>query len=151
LPFAEVKDKVREHLIATQSAELAKKDGLAKLAAWKANPASANLPAAIVVSRLEMQKQPPVVVEAALRTDPSALPGWTGVDLAGAGYAVVKVNKVVPRELPPPAEAQQERQQYAQALASAENLAYYNLLKERFKVQILVAKPAAPDVSSITQ
>ncbi len=39
----------------------------------------------------------------------------------------------------------------AQALASAENLAYYNLLKERFKVQILVAKPAAPDVSSITQ
>ncbi len=151
LPFAEVKEKVREHLIATQSAELAKKEGMAKLAAWKANPASANLPAAIVVSRLEMQKQPPVVVEAALRTDPSALPGWTGVDLAGAGYAVVKVNKVVPRELPPPAQAQQERQQYAQALASAENLAYYNLLKDRFKVQILVAKPAAPDVSGITQ
>ena len=33
-------------------------------------------------------------------------------------------------------------QQYAQAWATAENLAYYNLLKERYKAQITVAKPS---------
>ena len=70
---------------------------------------------------------------------------FAGVDLGEQGYAVVKVNKVLPREAPPPAEAKQERQQYAQRLGGAENLAYYNLLKDRFKVQILVPKPTGLD------
>ena len=118
------------------------KEGTDKLAAWKANPGTATLPSAIVVSRQEMQKQPPAVVEAALRADPAALPAWVGVDLGDQGYSVVKVNKVLPREAPPPDVAKQERQQYAQAWASAENLAYYNVLKERFKVQMKVPKPA---------
>ncbi|HWI80386.1 MAG TPA: peptidyl-prolyl cis-trans isomerase, partial [Ramlibacter sp.] len=129
-------------LVAARSAELARQDGMAKLAAWKAAPASAALPASIVVSRLDAKKQPMPVVEAALRADPAALPGWTGVDLAGDGYAVVKVNKVLARETPPPQVAQQERQQYAQAWGTAENLAYYTMLKDRFKAQILVPRPA---------
>jgi len=141
LPFAEVKDKVRERVVAARAAELAKKEGMEKLAAWKATPASANLPAAITVSRQETQKQPSPVIEAALRADPSALPAFTGVDLGEQGYAVVKVNKVLPREMPPEAQAKQEQGQYAQAWGSAEALAYYNLLKERLKVEILAPKP----------
>ena len=43
LPLAEVKDKVRQGLVAQRAAELAKKEGAEKLAAWKANPASAAL------------------------------------------------------------------------------------------------------------
>ncbi len=151
LPFAEVKDKVRERIVATRSAELARKDGMEKLAAWKANPGSANLAAGILVSRQEAQKQPAAVVEAALRADPATLPAWVGVDLGDQGYAVVKVNKVLPRETPPPEVAKQERQQYAQAWATAENLAYYNLLKDRFKVQIKVAKPSGFDEPVLSQ
>ncbi len=142
LPFAEVKDRVRERLVAVRSAELARKDGMGKLAAWKAAPASANLPPPVVLSRVETRNQPVPVVEAALRADPSALPGWAGVDLGNEGYVVVKVNKVVPRPAPAPQMAQQERQEYAQAWATAENLAYYNMLKDRFKAQILVSRPA---------
>ncbi len=145
LPFAEVKDRVRERIVGARSAELARKDGTEKLAAWKANPGSAKLASAIVVSRQEAQQQPTAVIEAALRADPSSLPAWTGVDLGEQGYAVVKVNKVLPREAPPPATAKQELQQYTQAWATAENLAYYNLLKERFKVQIQVARPSGLD------
>jgi peptidyl-prolyl cis-trans isomerase D len=143
LPLAEVKDRVRERVVATRAAELAKKDGMEKLAAWKANPAAASLPAAITVSRQETQKQPGAVVEAALRADPSALPAFAGVDLGGEGYAVVKVNKVLARETPADDVAKQDRAQYAQAWGSAENIAYYNLLKERLKVEILAPKPAA--------
>jgi peptidyl-prolyl cis-trans isomerase D len=141
LPFAEVKDKVRERVVAARAAELAKKEGMDKLASWKANPASANLPAAVTVSRQETQKLPSPVIEAALRADPSALPAFTGVDLGEQGYAVVKVNKVLPRETPAEAQAKQEQGQYAQAWGSAETLAYYNLLKDRLKVEILVPKP----------
>ncbi len=142
LPFAEVKDRVRERVVAAKAAELAKKDGAEKLAAWKATPASAQLPAAIVVSRQEGPQQPAPVIEAALRADPAALPAWAGVDLGDQGYAVVKVSKVVPREAPTPDIAKQEQAQYGQWWASAEMQSYYNLLKERFKVQMKVPKPA---------
>jgi peptidyl-prolyl cis-trans isomerase D len=145
LPFNDVKEQVRERVVAARSAELAKKDGLEKLAAWKANPASASLPAAVAVSRQETQKNPAAVVEAALRADTAALPVWTGVDLGEQGYAVVKINKIVPRPEPAAEVAKQEIQQYAQWWASAENLAYYEMLKERFKAQIKVPKPTGTE------
>ncbi len=143
LPLAEVKDRVRDRFLATRGAELARQEGIAKLAAWKANPAGAELLAATTVSREEAQKQPPGVVEAALRADPATLPAFVGVDLGAQGYAIVKVTKVVPREPATPERAKQELQQYAGAWGAAENMAYYNMLKDRFKTQIKVPKPAA--------
>ncbi len=142
LPLVEVKDKVRERLVATRGAEMARKEGTEKLAAWKAAPASAAMPSAIVITREDSQKYPSMLIEAAMRADTTALPAFVGVDLGPQGYAVVKVNKAMPRDPPVPELAAQERQQYTQWWSTAESLAYYNLLKERFKTQILVAKPA---------
>jgi peptidyl-prolyl cis-trans isomerase D len=148
LPFAEVKDRVRERVVAARAAELAKKDGMEKLAAWKANPAGANLPPAIGVSRQETQQQPQPVIEAALRADPSALPAFAGVDLGEQGYAVVKVNKVLPRQAVAAEAVKLQSRQYAQWWATAENLAYYNFLKERYKAKISVPKPSAAEEKS---
>ncbi len=142
LPFADVKDNVRQQLMAKRTAELAKKEGEARLAAWKADPAKATLPAAVVLSRENTQQQSSQVVDAVLRADPAALPAWTGVDLGTQGYAVVKVNKLMPRDTVKEELLKQGREQYAQAWATAENAAYYNLLKERFKVKINVALPS---------
>jgi peptidyl-prolyl cis-trans isomerase D len=141
-PFAEVKDIVRQRWLAQRGAEAASKEGVAKLAAWKATPASAALSEPLLVSREQTQKLPAQIVDAALRADASALPAFAGVDLGAQGYAIVKVGKVVPRDAPLEANAKQERDQYTQWWTSAENLAYYNGLKERFKAEILVARPA---------
>jgi peptidyl-prolyl cis-trans isomerase D len=140
-PFEEVKAQVRERVVAAKAAELARKEGEAKLAAWKANPAAAEFPAPIIVSRQEAAKQPRQVVEAALRAEPAKLPALVGVDLGPEGYAIVKVNKMLPRDTPAPQQAQQEVQQYTQAWARTETLAYYNLLKDRYKAEILVPRP----------
>jgi peptidyl-prolyl cis-trans isomerase D len=140
-PFDEVKDAVREQVVAAKANELAKKEGAAKLAAWKAAPASAEMPAAVQVSRVDTGKLAPEVVEAALRADPAALPALNGVDLGKAGYAVVKVNKILPRETPQAELLKQEASQYARWWSQAEAAAYYNLLKDRFKAEILVPKP----------
>lgn len=141
-PFTEVKGIVRQRWLAQRGAEDARKDGVAKLSAWKAAPAAAVLPAPVQVSREQMQELPAAVIDAAMRTDASALPAFTGVDLGTQGYAIVKVGRVVPRAQPLEAAAVQEQRQYAQWWTSAESLAYYNGLKARFKAQILVAKPA---------
>ena len=140
-PLIEVKEIVRQRWLAVRSAEEARKDGSAKLAAWTANPALAVLPESLVVSRDQTQKQPTQLVDAALRVDTSKLPAFSGVDLGSAGYVIIKVNKVILREPSPEATLKQERNQVAQWWTSAENLAYYNILKERFKTTILIPKP----------
>jgi peptidyl-prolyl cis-trans isomerase D len=141
LPLPEVRANVRERLIAVRSAELAKKEGIEKLASWKGNAASANLPNALVISRDQDQKIPGAVRDAAMRADASTLPAWAGVDLGTQGYAVVRVNKVLERVAPAADVAAQERVQYSQWLAKAEALAYFQVLKEKYKAQILVPKP----------
>ena len=140
-PFEEVKAQVRERVVAAKAAELARKDGEAKLAAWKAAPATAVLLPAMPLSRQDAARQPPQVIDAALRADPTKLPELAGVDLGDQGYAIVKVNKVLPRERPSAEQARQELQQYNRAWATAEATAYYELLKDRFDVRIEVPKP----------
>jgi len=143
LPLAEVKDRVRASLQQQRGAEMARKEGAEKLAAWKAAPATATLPAPVVVSRDQTQQLPAPVVSATLSADTSAMPAFVGVDLGSQGYAIVKVVKVVPRPEQAPASAQQDKMQYTQWWTAAESLAYYNILKERFKADIKVARPVA--------
>lgn len=142
LPLAEVRTFVRERLVNSRSAELAQKAGVDKLAAWKGEAAAANLPAAVTVSRDQGQTIAGPLLDAVLHADASSLPAWVGVDLGTQGYAVVRVNKVLPRAAVAQATAKQEREQYAQWIASAESQAYYQLLKERFNVQMKVQRPA---------
>ncbi len=141
LPLAEVLAQVREKVIATGAAELARKDGQARLAAWKASPAQLT-EKAIVVSRDQAQGLAPKVLDAALRADPTALPIQVGVDLGADGYAVINVKRIVSRAAPDDAAGKQAQDQVAQLWASAESQAYYEILKERFKVRINVPRPA---------
>jgi peptidyl-prolyl cis-trans isomerase D len=150
LPFSEVKDRVRERLLAVQGADLAKKDGAEKLLAWQAAPGSANLPEAVAISRDQAQKVPAQVVEVALRADTSKLPVFVGVDLGTQGYAVVKVNKTLAREAKADSIAQ-DRQQYTKWWTNAEAAAYYNVLKERYKAEIKVAKPTLKKDDALVQ
>jgi peptidyl-prolyl cis-trans isomerase D len=143
LPLQEVQDTVKQRVVAAKAAELAKKEGMDKLAAWKTSPASATgLSDKLLVSREDPAKQPQQIVEAALRADASALPAFSGVDLGANGYAIVKVDQALPRQAPDANVAKQEQSQYARMWSSAEGQAYYNMLKGRFKAQILVPKPA---------
>ena len=142
-PLAEVRDRVRALLVAQRSAELAKSEGMKQLDAWKAGGEATGLAAALTVSRDKAQGLAQPVLNAALSADPRALPAWVGVDLGDQGYAVVKVEKVLPRETRDAPVLAQEVQQYSQWWASAESQAYYEALKERFKVRMLVPEPAA--------
>jgi peptidyl-prolyl cis-trans isomerase D len=144
----EVREAVRIRLVAQRAAELAREEGDKQLQAWKAGGAATGLSAAQTVSRENPQGLPQTVLAAALSAEPKSLPAWVGVPLGAEGYVVVKVEKVLPRT---PREAQalsQEVQQYSQWWSTAESLAYYETLKERFKAKILVAEPAPVSVAA---
>lgn len=142
LSLAEVRQLVRERLVNARASELAKKEGAQKLAAWKANPAAASMSGAQVVSRDQPQNLQGPVLDAVLRADLASPPALVGVDLGAQGYIVARINKRVEREAVAPQVQEQGRAQYAQWWAQAENQAYYQLLKERFKAQIKVPRPS---------
>jgi peptidyl-prolyl cis-trans isomerase D len=134
LAFDEVKSRVRELVQSEQAKAKAHSEGEARLAELK-KQGNASVSATVTVSREQKQQVPNEVVEAALKANTKTLPAWVGVDLGAAGYAVVKVEKVLERDAAQAHNRDRERAQYAQWWASAEAMAYYNLLKEKFKVQ----------------
>ena len=80
-------------------------------------------------------------MDAALRADPAKLPAFVGVDLGAEGYAVVRVSKIVPREVQTAEQARQTRQQFAQLRSQAEVQAYMAALKKELQAEILVSTP----------
>ena len=141
LPLAEVKDRVRERVVALQAAALAKTEGQARLAELKKAPEQ-GLPTSLTLSRGQAQGLPRAVVDAALRVDPAQLPALIGVDLPDQGYVVLKVLKVLPREAAPGGDAPLVAQ-YSQVWGDAESQAYLEALKKRFKATIKESAVAA--------
>jgi peptidyl-prolyl cis-trans isomerase D len=134
LPLTEVRDAVRQRVIASQAESLARKDGEARLVQLKADANSGTLASTATVSRNQPGDLPRAALEGILAADAGKLPAVVGVALPGQGYLVARIDKVLPRELK--AEENQALQsQYAQAWARAEAEAYYQALSARFKVE----------------
>jgi peptidyl-prolyl cis-trans isomerase D len=146
LPLAEVKERVRERVVAQQAAALARKEGEARLAQLNQGGAGAPaLPAAVPVSRSQPQGLPRTALDAIMRADATKLPAVVGVDLGEQGYVVARVVKVEAPTLSAD-ELKQLEGLYANAWAAAEQQAYYNALKDRFDVKIKA--PALPAAAS---
>ena len=144
LPLAEVKDRVRERVLASQALALARKEGAQRLAEIKAAPATV-LPETLIVSRAQVQGLPRPVVDAVMRADAGKLPAPLGVE-TDTGFIVARLTQVLARDAAPGGDAAMQGQ-YAQAWAAAESLAYYESLKKRLKVEIKAAALAAPAAS----
>lgn len=143
LPFEEAQAVVRARLTAKGAAQLAQTEGKAKLAQWSQAPEQAPKGQELLVSRDQAQGLEPALLNAVMRADAKKLPAWVGVDLASNGYAVVRVNKIVKREEAAQASAKSDREQYSQLWLGAVVQAYYELLKDRLKVEMLVPAPAS--------
>jgi peptidyl-prolyl cis-trans isomerase D len=130
-PYAEVNQAVRTVYLAEHGAQLAWQAGEQQLKAWRASPAGANvdgLGAPVTLSRQDPghPPAPDALVEAVLRVNPGKLPAWVGVDLGADGYAIARVDKVLPWTTPDEAHAAQNRLDYSQRWSAVESAAYYS-------------------------
>ncbi len=147
LPLAEVKEAVRQRLVATQAEALARKEGQARLAQLKADPASGSLGEPMTVSRAAPLGLARPALEAVLGADATRLPALAGVAVPGVGFMVARIDKVLPRELKPE-EDKALQAQYGQAWARAEAEAYYKGLSSRYKAEKKVDPLAAAAAAS---
>jgi peptidyl-prolyl cis-trans isomerase D len=146
LALADVKDQVRERVVAEQAAALARTEGQALLAKLKSGSDIA-LAQTAVVGRASAQDTPRPVIDAVLGADASKLPVAVGVDLGDQGYTVARITQILPRD---PALGSEEvmQSQYAQAIGNAEAQAYYTALKSRYKADIKASTLAGDAAAS---
>lgn len=134
--FDAVKDAVRQKVIAQQSAELARKDGTARLAALQKSKSTDGFSSPLKVSRNDTQGVPPAALSAIYKADAKNLPAYVGVDLGADGYAIYRVNSIVPAA---PVDAQRlagAQQQIAQVSGQAQVQAYVDAVRARSKVKL---------------
>jgi len=135
LPFADVKERIRQQLAAKRAGELAAKLGSERLAKLQANPNEPFAGQPVLVSRAQPRDLPRQLLDAVLKAPVAKLPAFVGVSLGDQGYAVAKIVKTAGRD-PVIGDPTKSMAQYAQVWAEAEAQAYYADLKSRFKVSI---------------
>ena len=134
-PLASIKDTVRARYVAEQAAELARKDGAAKLAELQKSKSTAGFGAEMKLSRTDAQSVSPPALSAIFKADASKLPAYVGVDLGESGYAIYRVNAVLPGAPIDPARLTAAQQQLSQISAQADMQAYIDALRARSKVK----------------
>ncbi|MET3819967.1 MULTISPECIES: SurA N-terminal domain-containing protein [Burkholderia] len=137
-----IKDAVRQKVVAEQAAELAKKDGAAKLAELQKSKSADGFTAVQKVSRMQSQGLTPAALSAVYKVDAKTLPAYVGVDLGADGYAIYRVNAVIPGTAVDPQQLAAAQQQMAQVEAQSEGEAYLAALRDRSKVKLYGTTPS---------
>lgn len=137
-----IKDAVRQKVVAEQAAALAKKDGAAKLAELQKSKSADGFTPVQKVSRMQSQGLTPAALSAVYKVDAKTLPGYVGVDLGADGYAIYRVNAVIPGTAVDPQQLAAAQQQMAQVEAQSEGEAYLAALRDRSKVKLYGTTPS---------
>ncbi|WP_295004675.1 SurA N-terminal domain-containing protein [uncultured Dechloromonas sp.] len=144
-PLEGVKASIETLLKRQEAQTLAAKDGAERLAALNKGEDKLNWGAAKTVSRLDFRAISPVEAQAVFRLETAKLPAYTGVELPGSGYALVRLNKVVPGDKIDDATRKGMTQQLGNLMAKEEIQLYLAALRARYKVDINQAALEAKD------
>lgn len=134
-PLASIKDAVKAKYVAEQAAELARKDGAAKLAELQKSKSTAGFGAEQKISRSDAQGVSPLALSAIFKADDTKLPGYVGVDLGSDGYAIYRINAVLPPAPIDPNRLAAAQHQLAQIDAQTQLEAYVASLRKRSSVK----------------
>ncbi|MFZ6774339.1 SurA N-terminal domain-containing protein [Undibacterium sp. SXout7W] len=138
-PFDEVKSVISTRLTQTEAESLATKDGLAKLAALKAQDATQGFSDLKVVSKAKSQGVSPKALAEILKADTQKLPAFVGVSDGIDSYTIYRIGKVM-AGVPDQAARAGELKQIKSIVSQQEAFTYIEALKARSKVTI--NKPA---------
>jgi peptidyl-prolyl cis-trans isomerase D len=132
--FEEVKDEIVTMLQRQEAAELARKDGAAKLEQLrKGGNAGVKWSPPKMVSRRDPQNLPEEVLRPVMSADVSKLPAHIGLPVGDAGYMLVRVTKVVEGD---PKQAGEALPRTAGLMGQAQYAAYLRSLREQADIEI---------------
>jgi peptidyl-prolyl cis-trans isomerase D len=133
--FDEVKDAVRQRVVAQQSADMARAAGQAKLAALQKSNATDGFSAVLKVSRSDAQGLSPDALSAVFKVDAHKLPAYAGVDLGNDGFAIYRVNAVTNGAALSAGQITAAQQQLSEVAGQAQGQAYLDALRDHADVK----------------
>ena len=136
--FDEVKGEIGELLRKRAAAELAQKDGAAKLEALrKGQDPGIKWGAARAVSRRQPGGLPPEVLRQVVSADTSKLPAYVGLPVPDAGYVLLRISKVIE----PDQKQAVDTRQAAELFGNAQYRAFLASLREHGDIEIRTPIP----------
>jgi peptidyl-prolyl cis-trans isomerase D len=131
----DVKDQIASMLQRQEAAELARKEGAAKLEQLRSGAAAGvKWSPPKVVSRRDPQNLPSELLRPIMSADVSKLPVFIGLPVADAGYMLVRVSKVI--EADPKAAGADALQRTASLMGSAQYQAYIDSLRSQASIEV---------------
>jgi peptidyl-prolyl cis-trans isomerase D len=133
--FDEVKAEIADKLRRQQAAELAQKDGAAKLEQLR-NGTDPGLKwgAPRMVSRRDAQGMPSDLLRPVVAADASKLPAYVGMPIADAGYLLLRISKIVEAE--PKEKGSDVEARAGQLFGASQYEAYLDSLRARADIQV---------------
>lgn len=133
--FEDVRAEIAETLRRNEAAQLARKDGAAKLEKLRQGAdAGVKWGAAKTISRREPQGLPEEVLRPVLSAEVTKLPAYVGMPVADAGYLLVRISKVT--EADPKKLSEDATARIAGLLGAAQYQAFIDSLRQRADVEI---------------
>jgi len=136
-PFDQVSGALQKKLTLQQASQLAAQEGRAKLEALKlGKDAQISWSAPLLAGRGDPKGIPGEVLRQAFKADVSKVPAYTGAELPGGGYTLVRISKV--QEATDGAKDKQNTiaQTLRQVAGQAELAAYLASLKQKTEVKL---------------
>ena len=134
--FESVQTSIEQRLKREGAMKVAQADGEAKLKELtEGKDAGLKWPALLAVNRQKPGGLPPSIIDRVFRTDAKALPAYVGVPTA-AGYALVKVTRVIEPAAIDDAKRQSLTDQLRQTLAVSELEASLGTLRQKIGVNV---------------
>ena len=138
----EVKGEISALLQRQEAAELARKDGAAKLEQLRSGQnAGVKWSPPKLVSRRETQNLPPELLRPVMSADVSKLPAYIGLPVADSGYMLVRVSKVI--EADAKAQRPDMLARTAGLMGSVQYEAYLENLRQHADIKVNAANLAA--------
>ena len=135
-PFEAVKASIETLLKRQEAQTLARKDGEARLEALKKGEDKLGWGVIKTVSRMDPRLIPQAAVAPIFKLDAAKLPGYTGIDMPGTGYALFKLAKVDAGEKLDDTRRQAMLAQLNKLAMQEEVQTYLAALRTRYKVEI---------------
>lgn len=136
-PFETVKGTIETLLTRQEAQALARKEGESRLdnlrktaddsLSWLIRPA---------ISRMESRQLPPALAKAVFTADVAKLPAYTGAEVPGQGYVLVKISKLEAGQALDDAKKKGLTEQLQRIAAKEDFQAYLSALRSRYKVEI---------------
>lgn len=135
-PFDSVAGSIETLLKRQEAQALARQEGEALLAKLRQGEDKLAWGAPKLVSRMDARQLPPQAASAVQRMDAGKLPAYTGVELPGNAYALIRLNRVEAGQKLDDAQQKAMLGQLGRIAMQEDTQAYLAALRARYKVEI---------------